>query len=32
MLCGSCIRDNALARSLAGRGHDAIDDIPKHAP
>ena len=22
MLCGSCIRDNALARSLAGRGHD----------
>ena len=22
MLCGSCIRDNALARALAGRGHD----------
>lgn len=22
MLCGSCIRDNALARVLAGRGHD----------
>lgn len=22
MLCGSCIRDNALARSLAARGHD----------
>ena len=22
MLCGSCIRDNALARALASRGHD----------
>ena len=22
MLCGSCIRDNALARALAGRGHE----------
>src|ERR671916_2584889 len=22
MLCGSCLRDNALARELLGRGHD----------
>ncbi len=24
MLCGSCIRDNALARALGRRGHDVV--------
>src|SRR6187200_3136659 len=24
MLCGSCIRDNALARALSRRGHDVV--------
>ena len=24
MLCGSCIRDNALARALGKRGHDVV--------
>jgi hypothetical protein len=31
MYCGSCLRDNALARALMARGHDVVL-VPTYTP